>query len=73
MYTHLSVGEEYGGKNADSLYQDLVDSHANIRKGELPKIKNDPRVTSVGRFIRATSIDELPNLFAVLSGDMSLI
>ena len=73
MYTHLSVGQEYGGMKADTLYQDLVNSHANIRKGELPKIKNDPRVTNVGRFIRATSIDELPNLFAVLSGHMSLI
>ena len=73
MYTHLSVGQWYGGKEAEQLYQDLVNSHANIRKGELPKISNDPRVTTVGRFIRATSIDELPNLFAVLKGDMSLI
>ena len=35
--------------------------------------KGDPRVTKVGRFIRATSIDELPQLFNVLKGDMSLI
>ena len=47
MYTHLSVGKEYGGEKADILYKDLVESHANIRKGELPKIKNDPRVTTV--------------------------
>ncbi|AKH32680.1 UDP-glucose:undecaprenyl-phosphate glucose-1-phosphate transferase [candidate division SR1 bacterium Aalborg_AAW-1] len=73
MYTHLSVGSGYGGQEAEQLYKDLVNSHANIRKGELPKIKNDPRVTKVGKFIRATSIDELPNLFAVLKGDMSLI
>ena len=73
MYTHLSVGSWYGGQEAEQLYKDLVNSHANIRKGELPKIKNDPRVTKVGKFIRATSIDELPNLFAVLKGDMSLI
>ena len=73
MYTHLSVGENYGWKKADSLYQNLVNSHANIRKGELPKIKDDPRVTRVGKFIRATSIDELPNLFAVLQWNMSLI
>ncbi len=37
------------------------------------KIKADPRVTRVGRFIRATSIDELPQLFNVLKGDMSLV
>lgn len=73
MHTHLSVGEKYGGKKAEVLYQDLVNSHANIRKGELPKIKDDPRVTRVGKFIRATSIDELPNLFAVLQWNMSLI
>ena len=73
MYTHLSVGKDYGGAEASKLYQDLVNSHANIRPWELPKIKNDPRVTRVGRRLRASSIDELPNLFAVLRGDMSLV
>jgi exopolysaccharide biosynthesis polyprenyl glycosylphosphotransferase len=38
-----------------------------------PKIKHDPRVTRVGRFIRATSLDELPNLINVLRGHMSLV
>lgn len=36
-------------------------------------VKNDPRVTKVGRFIRKTSIDELPQLFNILKGDMSLV
>ncbi len=41
--------------------------------GPLFKISNDPRITRVGRFIRKTSIDEIPQLLNVLSGDMSLV
>ena len=45
----------------------------NEQDGPAFKIKNDPRMTAVGRFIRATSIDELPQLWNVLRGDMSLV
>ena len=45
----------------------------NESTGPLFKIKNDPRVTRVGRFIRKTSIDELPQLINVLRGEMSLV
>lgn len=71
MYTHLSVG--YGGKQADELYKKLINSDANIREWVLPKIQNDPRVTRMGKFIRKTSLDELPQLFCVLRWTMSLI
>lgn len=48
-------------------------AHLNERDGPAFKIENDPRITRIGRFIRKTSIDELPQLFNVLSGEMSLV
>lgn len=47
--------------------------HLDTRQGPLIKIKNDPRITRVGNFIRRWSIDELPELFSVLLGKMSLV
>lgn len=73
MFTHLSVGENYGGNEADALKQELMESDANIRKWPLQKIENDPRVTWFGYFLRKTSLDELPNLFNVFLGNMSLV
>lgn len=57
--------------NADELREEL-EAH-NEKDGPVFKIKDDPRITRVGRFIRKTSIDELPQLWDVLKGDMSIV
>ena len=46
---------------------------ANERRGPLFKMEHDPRITRIGRFLRATSLDELPQIFNVLGGTMSLV
>ena len=57
--------------NAEDLLKDLMDR--NEQTGPVFKINDDPRITKVGKVIRRTSIDELPQLFNVLKGDMSLV
>ncbi len=72
MYTHLSTWEKFWWAEAEELYQKLIKSESNTRK-VLAKIKDDPRITRVGKFLRKTSLDELPQLFCVLYWTMSII
>ncbi len=57
--------------NAEERLGELMDQ--NEMDGPVFKIKNDPRITRVGKFIRKTSIDELPQLWNILKGDMTIV
>ena len=57
--------------DAERIQEELL--YLNEMTGPVFKIKNDPRITPIGRFLRKTSIDELPQLFNVLGGEMSLV
>lgn len=60
---------------ADKLHLDaaFIKKYGSLRQGPLMKVKDDPRVTPIGRFLRKWSLDELPEFFLVLKGDMSLV
>lgn len=58
-------------KNAENLQDDLM--KYNEMDGPVFKIKGDPRITKVGKFIRKYSIDELPQLLNIVKGDMSIV
>jgi len=57
--------------NAEKLKKDLESE--NQMDGPVFKIKDDPRITSIGKFLRKTGLDELPQLFNIIKGEMSLI
>lgn len=71
-------GRGFGMIKFRSMYQDAEARRAEVekmsdREGICLKLKNDPRVTPVGRILRRWSLDELPQLINVLMGDMSLV
>ena len=57
--------------NAEEKLAELLDK--NEMEGPAFKMKEDPRITKVGRFLRQTSLDELPQLWNILKGDMSIV
>jgi exopolysaccharide biosynthesis polyprenyl glycosylphosphotransferase len=74
MYKKDSTGAQFGkeGEKAEKREQELIKNQS-IKDGPVYKIANDPRVTSVGKFLRRFSIDEIPQFFNVLKGEMSIV
>ncbi len=85
FFSQIRVGQEGRGfscyklrsmaSDAETRLQTLLDNdpQAAAEWAENRKLKNDPRITRLGHFIRKTSIDELPQLWNVIKGDMSLV
>ena len=74
MRSEYCRGEEYGGTGAERAFEQLMANPARQAEFEQTyKLRDDPRVTDFGQFLRRTSLDELPQLFNVLRGDISLV
>lgn len=71
MRAELSVGDGFGGKEAKKYLEELKSK--NEAKGPMFKLKDDPRITRVGKFIRKTRLDELAQIINVFKGEMSWI
>lgn len=75
MHAQLCDGPQYGGNEAESAFVALLAGNQELREQyeRTQKLDPDPRVTAVGRMLRATSLDELPQLWNVIRGELSLV
>lgn len=72
-YKFRSMSAKYSGEDAAKIFRKMGREDLAIEYEKTRKIENDPRITTFGKFLRATSIDELPQIFNVIRGDMSLV
>ncbi|MFA5935589.1 MAG: sugar transferase [Patescibacteria group bacterium] len=74
MYRKFSIGPQFDTQSKKNLQieRDLI-AKQSIKKGPVYKIADDPRITHIGRFIRRWSVDELPQFWNVLVGNMSVV
>lgn len=73
MIYQYCVGDDYGSNREALELESKLIKEKSLKQGPVYKIAGDPRLTGVGRFIRRWSIDELPQFFNVLKGEMSLV
>jgi exopolysaccharide biosynthesis polyprenyl glycosylphosphotransferase len=73
MKQEYCIGDQFTNNEAALLLERQLIQERSIKSGPLYKIQDDPRVTKFGAFIRRTSLDEFPQFFNVLKGDMSLV
>lgn len=73
LYKFRSMSAKYGSKDAADEFRDMGREDLAKEYEKNRKVVNDPRITWFGKFLRATSIDELPQFFNVLSGELSLV
>lgn len=72
MKIEYCTGEGYGGSEALKYEEELIREKSK-RKGPIYKVLDDPRRTKIGKFLEKTSLDELPQIFNVFLGEMSLV